>query len=464
MKTTTITTKKMSLNSLKWYFPTFLFSILVLVIGCEKTEDETAPEVEAGLIITETNDTTIVSENGETDSYSLTLKGEPAANVMITISPDWQSTVSSAEITFTPSNWNIAQTITVEAIDDSIPENYHSTNITHTLESGDESYNGIEVNFEAGITDNEFHLIISGSRVGYYCIVDPFSGSDIAEPKPDVHYVGTLSMGYLSHKALILSPPGPGTSLAVLYSCDALTGENVFQIVSEDDFWVMNIDGSPVEPRIAFSAEDVDDWNRHIHAINEDATGYSQLTFHEEGVDCPTKVATKLNGADYPAWSPDGNKIAFAGHLREINTNFAHAAIMIMDSDGGNKTVLYNEPVEEPWYRDISWTRDGQFLIFSQADGGDRAVKVLHISSKNMTEIDDDMHVASLGVQNHWTSPMEDKIVYMLISPGGSDLYMMQYEKEGNELTISGGPDKITDELNVGHGYQQPDWSHWDGE
>ena len=226
----------------------------------------------------------------------------------------------------------------------------------------------------------------------------------------------------------------------------------------------MNIDGSPVEPRIAFSAEEVINWTRHIHAVNEDGTEYSQLTFHEEGVDCPTKVATKLIAADFPAWSPEGSKIAFSGHLRELNTNYAHSAIMIMDSDGGNKTVLYSEPVEEPWYRDICWTRDGQFLIFSQADGGNRAVKALHINSKTIIEIQDDMQVNDLGVQNHWTSPLENKIVYMLISPGGSDLYMIQYEKEGNELTITGGPDKITDEMNTGHGYQQPDWSHWDGE
>lgn len=435
---------------------------LLIINSCEKTEE--TPISDTGIVITETNDTTIVTENGPTDSYSLALKSEPNSDVTITINPDWQTNVSKNELLFTAGNWDVAQNITVEAVDDSIPENYHSGIISHTTESADESYNGIKIDLWVGITDNEFHLIISGSRVGYYCIVDPFSGADLSEPKPDVQYVGNLSLGYLGHKALILSPPGPGTSIAVLYSCDALTGENVFQIVSENDFWVMNIDGSPVEPRIAFSAEEVINWTRHIHAINEDGTEYSQLTFHEESIDCPTKVATKLIAADYPAWSPDGSKIAFSGHLRELNTNYAHSAIIIMDSDGANKTVLYSEPVEEPWYRDICWTRDGQFLIFSQADGGNRAVKALHIYSKTIIEIQDDMQVNDLGVQNHWTSPLENKIVYMLISAGGSDLYMIHYKKEGNELTITGGPDKITDEMNTGHGYQQPDWSHWDGE
>jgi len=462
MKTNNNFTKSATNFAYKQFFPILGILVLIAAISCEKTDDE--PATEKGITISETNDTTIVSEDGSTASYSLTLKSEPESNVTMMITPDHQLNVSINEITFTPNNWNVAQPITVEAVEDSIPENYHYGIITHTTESADQSYNGKETNLTVRIKDSEFHLIISGSRTGYYCIVDPFSGVDLAEPKPQVHYVGNLSLGYLGHKALILSPPGPGTGIAVLYSCDAMTGENVFQIVSENDYWVFNIDGSPIEPKIAFSAKDVVDWHLHIHSINEDASGYDQLSFHEEGIDCPDKVSTKLIAADFPAWSPDGSKIAFSGHLREINTNYPHAAVMIMDSDGENKTVLYSEPVEEPWYRDICWTRDGQFLIFSQSDGGDRAVKALHVSSKNITEIDDIMHVESLGVQNHWTSPLEDKIVYMLISPGGSDLYMIQYKIEGNALSIIAGPDKVTDEMSTGHGYQQPDWTHWDGE
>jgi len=453
----------------KKYITKYSFYLIVTILSvfiglsCEKTEEESIQEY--GLEITETNDSTVVFEASNlTDNYSVALKSKPETNVILAITPDWQTTITINEMTFTPDNWSVGQSLAVEAVNDSIPENYHTGDIVHTTTSTDASYNGIEVVLTVDIIDDEFHLIISGSRVGHYCIVDPYSGADLTEPKPEVHYVGNVSLGYLAHKALILSPPSPGTSIATLYSCNALTGENVFKIVSEDDFWVMNIDGSPIAPRIVFAAQDVIDWNLHIHTINEDATGYAQLTFHEESVECPTKVSTKLLAADYPAWSPDGSIIAFSGHLKELNTNYTHSAIMIMDNDGGNKTVLYSEPVEQPWYRDICWTRDGQFLIFSQADGGDRAVKVLHISSGNITEIHDDMLVNGLGVQNHWTSPLENKIVFMLISPGGSDLYTVQYHNQGSTFMISEGPDKITDESAVGHGYQQPDWSVWDGE
>lgn len=443
--------------------PLFLILMLgFLIYSCEDSNEEVKPD--PVITLTETDGETVVSEDGLTDAYTVVLGSEPAGNVTIQLSNlDDQLTLSQADIVFTTGNWNVPQEISIGAIDDDVSENYHSGIILHESTSSDKGYNNLTLDFTVSITDNEFSLVISGSRTGHYCIVDPFSGEDYCEPDPDVHYVGQLCMGYLSQKAIILSPEGPGGGSPVIYTCDAFTGANVFQVVSADDWHVYNIDGSPVGPEIVFSADDVTDWNQHIHKIAEDGTNYAQLTFHEEGIVCDTKVATKLIAADYPAYSPDGQQIAFAGHLREINTNFAHAAIIIMENDGSSKTVLYSEPVEEPWYRDICWTKDGKFLIFSQADGGNRAIKALHIESKTISEIHASMQVGNAGVQNHWTSPLEQKIIYMLISPGGSDLYWVKYSINGNALSIAEGPVKITDELGVGHGYQQPDWSKWDG-
>ncbi len=122
-------------------------------------------------------------------------------------------------------------------------------------------------------------VLLQVQELGKYVIVDPVTGEDIAEPTPNVHYVGQLSMGYMSHKALIVSPIGPGGGTPVIYTCDALTGNNVTKVVSENDYYVMELDGSPVEPKIAFSAKDIVNWYQHIHVINEDGSGHTQLTF-----------------------------------------------------------------------------------------------------------------------------------------------------------------------------------------
>jgi hypothetical protein len=53
------------------------------------------------------------------------LTTQPTANVTVAITPESQVTVSLPALTFTPANWNIAQTVTVTAVDDAVVEGNH---------------------------------------------------------------------------------------------------------------------------------------------------------------------------------------------------------------------------------------------------------------------------------------------------------------------------------------------------
>lgn len=246
------------------------------------------------------------------------------------------------------------------------------------------------------------------------------------------------------------------------YTADRETGANLFKLTSENDWNVVDIEGSPIAARVAYAGYDIANNHLNIHAINENGTGYEQLTFFEEGIECHDKaVSTKLIGASFPAWSPNGAKIAFMGYLREIITNYPHNAILIMDSDGGNKQVLYQKPVEETWFRDISWTKDAQFLIFSESDGK-RFVKALNVSSGTITDITASLEIGGTEVENLWTSPDSDDIVYNLDVPGGGSLYTASYLEMGDVMMIQGVGIQLTQD-NAGHGYTQPDWQLWNG-
>ena len=48
-------------------------------------------------------------------------------------------------LTFTASNWNIPQTVTLSAVDDSVPQGTHTGLVTHTVTSADPNYNGIGI-------------------------------------------------------------------------------------------------------------------------------------------------------------------------------------------------------------------------------------------------------------------------------------------------------------------------------
>jgi hypothetical protein len=111
---------------------------------------------QAGVQITPSGGSTVVAEGGATDSYTAVLTSQPTANVTITVSPNGQVTVDKTTLTFTPSNWNVAQTVTITGVDDKIAEGAHTGAITHSAASTDAAYNGLSVaGVTAQITDND---------------------------------------------------------------------------------------------------------------------------------------------------------------------------------------------------------------------------------------------------------------------------------------------------------------------
>jgi hypothetical protein len=99
----------------------------------------------AGVQITQSGGSTNVTEGGATDSYTVVLTSQPSANVTITVTPSSQVSVDKTTVNFTPSNWNVVQTVTVTAVDDKIVEGNHIGSITHVVSSSDANYNNLVV-------------------------------------------------------------------------------------------------------------------------------------------------------------------------------------------------------------------------------------------------------------------------------------------------------------------------------
>jgi hypothetical protein len=126
--------------------------------------DNDGTTIPANVIITQSGGSTAVTEGGATDSYTVVLSIQPTANVTINLNSGTQLSTSSNQLVFTPQNWNVAQTVTVTAVDDAVVEGNHTGTIQHTVTSTDARYNGIAVNsVNASITDNDF---VPLARVG----------------------------------------------------------------------------------------------------------------------------------------------------------------------------------------------------------------------------------------------------------------------------------------------------------
>lgn len=82
------------------------------------TEDNDSSDV----LITQSEGATRVNEGGSTDTFEVILNGAPASDVFvdISVSDSGESVVDLMSLTFTTTNWNIGQTVTVTGIDDAV--------------------------------------------------------------------------------------------------------------------------------------------------------------------------------------------------------------------------------------------------------------------------------------------------------------------------------------------------------
>jgi len=109
-----------------------------------------------GVTITQTLGNTAVTEGGDTDSYSVVLTSQPTANVTVNLNGEDQLSFNTTTLTFTPDNWNVAQAVTVTAVDDGLIEGNHTQTISHTATSADVNYAGISISsVNVNITDND---------------------------------------------------------------------------------------------------------------------------------------------------------------------------------------------------------------------------------------------------------------------------------------------------------------------
>ncbi len=115
-----------------------------------------SPPSAYNVIVAESDGSTAVSEDGATDTYTIVLGAEPTNQVTVNISGGAQLDVTSTSEIFDSSNWDQVRTITVSAIDDDDLEGNHTGTITHTVDTTDPDYSGVEANsIVASIADND---------------------------------------------------------------------------------------------------------------------------------------------------------------------------------------------------------------------------------------------------------------------------------------------------------------------
>lgn len=162
----------------------------------------------AGITVTESSGSSDIVEGGATDSYSYVLTSIPSANVDITIAGDVDGTPSPTTITFTPANWNVAQNVTMTAVDDLIVEGAHTATFTQSVASGDGAYNVLTLaDVVANVADNDIPGVLVTESLGTTAVTEGGLGDDYnlvlgSQPTNDV----TITIATIDGQTVTGSP------------------------------------------------------------------------------------------------------------------------------------------------------------------------------------------------------------------------------------------------------------------
>jgi len=319
------------------------------------------------------------------------------------------------------------------------------------------------------ITHYDHSLILSRGSGAKLVLTNPVDGKDlyVSKPAPAVEDVKGLKAGYMCRNAVFIAKNKLKKYTMSIYTCDAKTGLNNTKVTEDNLYVYPEISISPTEPKIVFSGKpnDIPQY-RSIYSINEDGSGLSHLSEPLELISGPNGGTFQIQPASFPAFSPDGSKIAFhALVVSHPQANTFNEFVIIMNSDGSNKEVVFSDPGKNTGIYDLCWSKDGQFLLFMLMrpdDGFHRWVKALNINSRKMSDITSILEVNGDQVYHISTSPNSNKIVFNQHLGGGSDLFIADFEYFDDVFSIKGSPVKLTNRDNTGYSYYTPSWQVWD--
>lgn len=116
-----------------------------------------ADDEEGGVTIVESDGGTAVTEAGGADTYTVVLKAQPSADVIIKVDGGGQVAATPASLTFTAESWNVAQTVTLVGVQDDLDEaDTYEVQVTHAVETSAAGWAGIALPAVAGkVTDDD---------------------------------------------------------------------------------------------------------------------------------------------------------------------------------------------------------------------------------------------------------------------------------------------------------------------
>ena len=205
------------------------------------------------------------------------------------------------------------------------------------------------------------------------------------------------------------------------------------------EIYIVNADGSGVPINITNNAtyDGYPAWSPDgnkiaFHSDRNRNGNWEIYTTNADGSETPINLSNNIAGDGYPEWSPDSTRIVFQssrGSRGEINE------IYVINADGSGTPVrITNNPANDC---NPSWSPDGTKIAFDSNRDGDYEVYVIDFDESSIPlKITDNTFLDAYPV---W-SPDSKKVAFQTNRDGNFEIYVANADGSGTPVRITNDP------------------------
>jgi Tol biopolymer transport system component len=242
--------------------------------------------------------------------------------------------------------------------------------------------------------------------------------------RPDGSDLKRLLTGQASRHGLSWSPSG--SQLVFLYNSTNFVAEAEIRVVNADGTGEHTIlgpgsfydpDWSPRGDRIALS-QHLADGSQRLFTIKPDGTDL-------------TVVGTRANYDFSPVWSPDGQQLAFAGNCETAGCNRFVMDLWVVNADGTNPRRLTSGIEIDDDVRDPAWSPDGEWIAFGMQRGFSTDVYRISATGQDLEKLT--FSSSTISYLSPTYSPEGDQLAYSEWRPWTSTTFLYVANADGTD-------------------------------
>ena len=359
--------------------------------------------------------TTLTIAEGDMDTYTVVLDSQPAGNVAVTVGGEsGDVSVTNSPLTFTVDNWNLEQTVTVNAAEDADATADALVTLTHAVTGYDTVNSG--ANVVVTVTEND----MAGVRISPMTLTVAEGGTDTYTVVLDTQPAGNVAV----------TVGGESGDVSVTNSPVTLT---------------FTVDNWNLEQTVTVNAaEDADATADALVTLTHAVTGYDTVNSGAEVV-----VTVTENDTASVRISPTALTIAEGGmdtYTVVLDTQPAGNVAVTVGGESGDVSVT-NSPVTLTFTMD-NWNLE-QTVTVNAAEDADATADAMVTLTHGVTGYDTVNSGANVvvTVTENDTAGVRISPTTLTVAEGGMDTYTVRLNTQpaGNvAITVGGESDEVS--------------------